>query len=120
MPDGGWKHMTVSMFAAHQPGAVLSRPHPAARKMLDLRQNDLVAIDRNGAREIMRVVKFSESGQVTLAAHNEGGALKARHAAPNDLDPFKYVAPTAGGLKKLKARQIRIDPLGRIFDPGPR
>jgi CRISPR-associated endonuclease Csn1 len=121
MPDGKWVHRTVSVFAAHQQGFEAPRPHPAARKMLDLRQNDLIAVERNDSpREIMRVVKFSESGQVTLAAHNEAGALKARDTTSNDVDPFKYVAPTAGGLKTMKARQVRIDPLGRIFDPGPR
>jgi CRISPR-associated endonuclease Csn1 len=121
LPDGSWKSTTVSVFDAHQRDRKDNRPHPAAKKVLDLRQNDLVAIDREGgASEIMRVVKFSGSGQVTLAAHNEGGALKARDSAPNDVDPFKYVAPTAGGLKKLKARQVRVDPLGRVFDPGPR
>lgn len=120
LPDGNWKHATVSVFSAHQRDYVLPRPHPAAKKMLDIRQNDLLAIEKDGAREIVRVVKFSEKGQVTLAAHNEGGALKARDAAANDIDPFKYVAPTAGGLRKLRARQVRIDPLGRVFDPGPR
>lgn len=120
MPDGKWVGRTVSMFRAHQLGYEAPRPHPAAKKLLDLRQNDLIAIDRGSGAEIMRVVKFSESGQVTLAAHNEGGALKARDAVSNDVDPFKYIAPTAGGLRKLKARQIRIDPLGCVFDPGPR
>jgi CRISPR-associated endonuclease Csn1 len=119
LPDGRWTHSTVSMFNAHQRDFQPERPHPAAKKMLDLRQNDLIAIERNGGPpEIMVVVKFSESGQVTLATHNEGGALKARDTDPND--PFKYNAPTAGGLKKLKARQVRVDPLGRVFDPGPR
>lgn len=119
LPDGKWEHRTVSMFNAHQRDYHPERPHPAAKKMLDLRQNDLIAIERNGGPpEIMLVVKFSESGQVTLAAHNEAGSLKARDTNPGD--PFKYNAPTAGGLKKLKARQVRIDPLGRIFDPGPR
>jgi CRISPR-associated endonuclease Csn1 len=120
MPDGKWVGRTVSMFRDHQPGLEAPRPHPAAKKLLDLHQNDLIAIERGSGPEIMRVVKFSESGQVTLALHNEGGPLKARDATPNDVDPFKYVAPTAGGLKKLSARQVRIDPLGRIFDPGPR
>lgn len=120
MPDGTWKHDTISVFKAHQAGFAPPRPHPAAKKILDLRQNDLIAIDRGGGPEFMRVVKFSESGQVTLAAHNEAGALKARDTASNDVDPFKYIAPTAGGLKKIKARQVRIDPLGRVFDPGPR
>jgi CRISPR-associated endonuclease Csn1 len=66
------------------------------------------------------VVKFSTNGQMALAADNESGALKARDAEPSDIDPFKYVLSSAGGLQKLKARQIRIDPLGRVFDPGPR
>ena len=121
MPDGSWRHTTISTFQAHQPDGGTSRPHPAAKKLLDLRQNDMIAVERDGgAPELMRVVKFSASGQVTLAAHNEAGPLKTRDSTPNDLDPFKYVAPTVGGLRKMKARQVRIDPLGRVYDPGPR
>lgn len=121
LPEGKWQSHTVPTFDAHQTDQQPYRPHPAAKRILNLRQNDLIAIERDGgARELMRVVKFAGSGQVTLAAHNEGGALKARDAASNELDPFKYISPTAGGLKKIKARQVRIDPLGRIFDPGPR
>jgi CRISPR-associated endonuclease Csn1 len=89
--------------------------------VLSLRQNDMLAIERDGgAREIVRVVKFSSIGTIALAHDNEAGALKARDAAPSDVDPFKYILKTAGGLKKIKARQVRIDPLGRILDPGPR
>ena len=121
LPDGKWVSDIVSMFDAHQPDQADRRPHPAAKKVLSLRQNDMLAIERDGApREIVRVVKFSGNGQIALARDNEAGALKARDAAPNDQDPFKYVLSSAGGLKKIKARQIRIDPLGRILDPGPR
>src|SRR3546814_13806949 len=88
---------------------------------MSLRQNDLIAIEKDGVfREIVRVVKFGANGQITIAAHQEAGPLKERDAKPNDLDPFKYSSPTAGGLKKMRARQVRIDELGRIFDPGPR
>lgn len=108
----------LSMFDAHQPGAP-PRPHPAAKRVLSLRQNDLLAIERNcGPAEIVRVVKFSSNGQIALAPANEGGALKARDAASDD--PFRYIYSSGGGLKKLRARQVRIDPIGRIFDPGPR
>ncbi len=132
LPDGKWvsfwkdrdgiaRSGIVSMFDAHQPNQTDRRPHPAAKKMLSLRQNDMLAIERDdGPREIVRVVKFSGNGQIALARDNEAGALKARDATPNDLDPFKYVLSSAGGLKKIKARQVRIDPLGRILDPGPR
>lgn len=121
LPCGKWVEQVVTMFAAHQHNQALERPHPAARKVLSLFQNDLVAIEYDDAvREIMRVVKFGLSGQITLAAHYEGGALKERSARPAQLDPFKYTSPTAGGLKRLKARQVRIDVLGRLYDPGRR
>jgi CRISPR-associated endonuclease Csn1 len=129
MPDGkwitGWKDRNgiehsgiVSMFEAHRPVAQ-PRPHPAAKRVLSLRQNDLLAIERGGgAPEIVRVVKFSTIGSIALAPANEAGPLKSRDAAPDD--PFRYIYSSGSGLKKLKARQVRIDPLGRLFDPGPR
>ena len=121
LPDGKWVSDIVSTFDAHQPDQASRRPHPAAKKMLSLHQNDMIAIERDGGpREIVRVVKFSTIGTLQLAASIEGGALKARDAAPQDIDPFKYINSSAGGLQRIKARQIRIDPLGRIFDPGPR
>ena len=121
LPDGRWTADIVSMFDAHQVHVADRRPHPAAKKVLSLRQNDMLSIEREGAPpQIVRVVKFSVNGSIALAADNEGGALKARDAAPPDVDPFKYISSSAGGLKKLKARQVRIDPLGRVFDPGPR
>lgn len=66
----------------------------------------------------MRVVKFGQNGQITLAEPQQAGDLKRRDALPNGEDPFKYFAPTCGGLKKVKARKIRIDELGRVLDPG--
>jgi CRISPR-associated endonuclease Csn1 len=121
LPDGKWVSDIVSMFDAHQPDQADRRPHPAAKKVLSLHQNDMLAIERDeGPREIVRVVKFSTIGTLQLAASTEAGALKARDAAPQDVDPFKYINSSAGGLKKMKARQVRIDPLGRILDPGPR
>jgi CRISPR-associated endonuclease Csn1 len=121
MPDGKWVSDIVSMFDAHQPDQADRRPHPAAKKVLSLHQNDMLAIERDeGLREIVRVVKFSTIGTLQLAASTEAGPLKARDSAPQDVDPFKYINSSAGGLKKIKARQVRIDPLGRILDPGPR
>lgn len=120
LPDGKWVADIVSMFDAHRPDAGDRRPHPAAKKVLRLRQNDLLAVERDGETEMLRVVKFSSTGQITLASANEAGPLKARDAAPQDADPFKYVYSSASGLKKMLARQVRIDPLGRVFDPGPR
>lgn len=132
MPDGKWvskwkdrngveRSSVVSMFDAHQADIVEMKPHPAAKRVLSLRQNDLVAVERDGGpRQIMRVVKFATKGEIAFAQHNEAGPLKARDALSIDIDPFKYFLSSASGLQKAKARQIRIDELGQIFDPGPR
>jgi len=121
LPNGKWVADIVSIFDAHRSAHQDRRPHPAAKKVLSLRQNDLLAIERDGVpRQIVRVVKFSTNGAIALAPDNEAGALKARDAAPVDVDPFKYIYSSGSGLKGLKARQVRIDPLGRVFDPGPR
>lgn len=121
LPNGKWTSAIVSMFDAHQAADGDPRPHPAAKKVLSLRQNDLLAIEgQDQAAQIVRVVKFSSNGTITLAAPNEAGALKARDAASNDADPFKYINAAAGSLKTRRARQVRVDPLGRVFDPGPR
>ena len=132
MPDGKWvsswkdrdskpQSGVISMFEAHQADVSNKRPHPAAKRVLSLRQNDLVAIEpQEQPRKIMRVVKFSSGGQITFAEHQEAGPLKSRDSTSSEIDPFKYFYSSAGGLQKAKARQIRIDELGRIFDPGPR
>lgn len=119
LPNGKWVPDVVTVYDYHQPGFVQKRPHPAARKVLALRQNDLIAIERDGGpRQIMRVQKYGQNGQIFLIEHNEAGNMSERNNSSDD--PFKMWGPAANSLKALKARQIRIDPLGRIFDPGPR
>ncbi len=117
--EGKWLSEIVSMFDAHQPGWT-SRVHSEnhnARKVLSLKADDIVALDRNGSRELLRVVKFSNA-QIVLAAPNESGDLKRRHDAPDDA--FRYVFASASRLRSEGARQVRIDELGRVQDPGPR
>jgi len=119
LPDGKWEHRVIQTFDAHKPHFIEDRPHPAAKKFMCLRQNDLIAVERGGVPiEIMRVVKFTLNGQITLVPDNEGGKLADRHKNPDDR--LQIINPTVSGLKKMKARQVRIDPLGRVFDPGPR
>ncbi len=121
LPNGSWVSDVISMFDAHRTSDGERRPHPAAKKVLSLRQNDLVAIERDGGPpELLRVAGFNLQGRLTLSPPNEAGALKARDATANELDPFKYTYLSSGSLKKAKARQVRVDPLGRVFDPGPR
>ncbi len=116
---GKWIAEVVSMFDAHRADwtSQVRRDNHNARKVLSLHREDVLAIDRGDGRELMRVVKFSEN-QFALAPPNEAGSLKARDA--DKTDPFKYVYPSPSTLCKWRARQVRIDELGRIQDPGPR
>ncbi|MFV3075064.1 type II CRISPR RNA-guided endonuclease Cas9 [Niveispirillum fermenti] len=121
LPDGSWKADVVTMFNAHQPGwiSTIRRDCPTARKVLSLRQDDLIAIEPDGGgRRLLRVVKFGQGGEIVLAEPNEAGKLKERHGLPNDSDPFRYVFAAAGSLSRQKARQVRVDELGRVQDPG--
>lgn len=120
LPDGKWVADVVSMFDAHRadytPDA--RKPHPAARKVLSLKQNDMVAYSHpSDGTTIGVVVKFGQNGQITLVPHKDAGDLKRRDSRPDD--PFKYYAPTPGGLKKIGLRQIRVDEIGHVLDPGP-
>lgn len=140
LPDGKWVSDVISMFDAHRPDFDWEgrRPHPAARKVLSLQQKDMVAYDDpKGTQTIGIVVKFGQNGQITLAAHNEAGELAKRNSLPNseeealargaepdadgrlEFDPFKYYSPPAGGLKKIRLRQVRVDETGKVSDPGP-
>jgi CRISPR-associated endonuclease Csn1 len=116
---GKWVAEVVSLYNAAQ-GKLISaikQQNPTAKKIMSLRQNDLVAIATREGRAIMRVVKFSTNGALQLAAHQEAGTLKARDADPDDY--FKYLNSSASGLQKLAARKVRVTADGKIYDPGP-
>lgn len=117
LKDGRWVSEVVSMFDAHQPGwtSAVRRENPVAKKVLSLHRDDMLAVERDGTRVLVRVVKFSEK-QLALAEPHESGALKAR-AADRD-DPFNYLYPSPSTLKSWRARQVRVDELGRVLDPG--
>ncbi len=92
------------------------RPHPAAKLLMRLHKDDVVAFGVGEARRLLRVVKFSER-QIALADLHEAGPLKARDA--DKSDPFKYVYPGVSRFAAERARKVFVDPSGRVRDPGP-
>lgn len=76
--------------------------------------NDMVAIEEEGVRRVMRVVKMSV-GKIVLAEHFEGGALKERDAASGDA--FKYVSKSPAALRDIEARRVFVTLLGQVRDP---
>lgn len=124
LPDGGHDLRVVSRFEATQAAEAKrlgrpvadKRPHPAAKLLLRLHINDMIALGCGEQRRIVRVVKMSGS-QLVLAAPHEGGSLKKRDA--EKADPFKYINASKRSLLEERARKIFVDPSGKLFDPGP-
>lgn len=116
-PSGHWRAETVRRFDANQPDFTPSwrRDYPNSRKIMRLHKNDMIAIGEGAERQIFYVVKLSKQN-VILAEHNI-----ANHRARNDdkEDPFRYTIYSAKNLKEPGARKIRVDELGRVYDPGP-
>lgn len=119
LANGRCTTVVVRRFDANQPGFDASRlrPHPAAKRLMRLHIDDMVALEDGGRRRILRVVKMSGQ-KITLADHQEGGALKARNEAKED--PFRYLERSAGTLVEMGLRKIGVDEMGRLRDPGPR
>ena len=118
--DGKWHHEVVSTFDAHKKGnkSQFREDHPTARRVLRLQKNDMVAYEHpTDGVVIGRVVKFTHTGSIVFVEHKEGGNLVRRASDKND--PFSYLSKTATGLKKIQCRQVRVDPTGRVYDPGP-
>jgi len=118
LPNGKWVSVVIRRFDANQPdfNSADFRPHPAARKVMRLHIDDLVAVDDGGQRRVLRVVKLSGQ-KITLADHFEAGALKSRDA--DKEDPFKYLEKSANVLKSMGLRKVGVDEIGRLTDPGP-
>jgi len=104
---------------AHRLGRAVPdlRPHPAAKLLMRLHKNDLVAMGARRERRILRLVKMSE-GKLTFAGHNEAGSLKVRDA--DKSDPFKYETLAAASLVRAGGRKVHVTPDGHVLDPGPR
>lgn len=142
LPSGSWTAQTISTFEANHPSnAARPRPHPAAKLVMKLYNDDLVRLeDDAGQVRTMRVVKTSKQ-TVVLADHFESGNLKDRDertrkakkamkekrlvdgAEPEailaETGRFEYLSRAASSLRGAKFRKLHVSPTGRVHDPGP-
>lgn len=114
LPDGTLTHHVVSTFDAHQDQ--LTRPHPAACRLLRLHKGDLVKLeDSKFGPVIATVEQFNTNGTVELVPHNEANASDRYRKNKEDL----YIRLRPSMLKKVGARRVFVDEMGRLRDPGP-
>ena len=120
--NGNWRGEGITVFDANcrsfQPK--WRNKFQEAKLIMRVHKGDLVQADFGEGRKIYRVIRLrAVAGQLVLALHNEGGALTERDKAPCDQDPFRFVWASYSKLRTSGARQIQIDPLGRVM-PSPR
>lgn len=120
LSDGKWDAEVVSLFDAHRPDyvPVMRSKHHNARKIMSLMKGDMVAYDdpETGKRVIAKVRKFDQRNkQLYLDPHNEAGNLDERERQKT----YKPYRPMPNPLKKVRPRQVRVDEIGQVFDPGP-
>ncbi len=116
MPDGKIKAQAITAWELHNLSAV-KRPHPAARRLLRLHKNDMIAIEREEKTVICYVQKTDPANGAFLVPHNEANA-DARNK--DSSDPFRWFQMSAGTLVKAHARRVHVDEMGRLRDPGAR
>ena len=124
MPDGRLRLWVVSTFDAAREAEARRlgrsppdlRPHPAAKLLMRLHKNDMVALGAGVERRILVVVNL-DPGRLVFADHFEAGNIRERHRDPSD--PFRYVMLSASGMRREGVRPVSVDPAGLLRDPGP-
>lgn len=113
--DGKWHGEGVSVYDANQQDhrPVWRDRNDGARLVMRLHKGDLVEVEHEGIRKVMRVYQLEVSNnRVRLAGHTEAGALQKRHSDADD--PFRWFLAGYGALQKGGARRVRVDALGRV------
>ena len=109
---GKWRHNVVSTFDAMQKGFDGDNLEYASSLIMRLFKKDLLELEIGGQKKYFVVVKFTESGPVTLAEHLEANVDKRNRDAS---DPFKFWAPGASTLQECGAKAVFISPTGKII-----
>ena len=119
--DGKWSDEIIRNFDANQPefrkfrlDVKRYRKTSFSGKPLVMRlcKGDTVAMDEDDVRCVYQVIKFSR-GRVVLSPVHEANC-DARHR--DSKDAFKLKTLAASRLRKLGARRVFVDPIGKVRD----
>ena len=92
------------------------KPHPAAKRLLQIHKNDMVAIERDDATIVCVVQKADIANGAYLVPHNEANASERSN---DPQDPFKWFQMATSSLINAGIRRVHVDEMGRLRDPGP-
>ena len=79
--------------------------------VMRLMKNDLVMMELDGIRTLMRLCKTNQAKQMFFAPHNEAN-VDARNREKSS--EFKYLSKYPGSLQNTRARYVTVSPIGDI------
>jgi len=102
-----WQIEVTSYYHAHQKDFIPKwrQDEPEAKLIMRLFKDDIVAWKNGNSRKIMRVKKFNQDGRLFFEPHT---------IAKSEKDPN---STSHKQLQERNARKIKVDILGRVFDP---
>ena len=120
---GRWQGEVVTTYQAYQ--LVRQRGETEAVKRLRdprlsqsgkplvmrLMIGDMLFLDVDGQRVLVRVCQVKQNGQVVMAPHNEANVDSRSR---NKDDPFRYIFKSPGSLQKSGARYVTVSPIGNM------
>lgn len=122
---GRWEGKVISTFRAYEyvkQYGIKRLRHPSLSQsgkplVMRLMINDVICLEEPH-KKIMRIVKMSGNGQITLADLHEANVDKrSKNKAKHEKINYCY-ARSVKTLQKAKARLITISPIGELHDPG--
>ncbi len=114
--SGRWFGEVVSYLQAAREGFKVRKDIQDRPLCMALFRNDLLELEVDGTRRIMKVAWLSE-GMIALAEHMEAN-VDARNRDKDKEFSYNYVSPST--LGKVGARQVHVNELGEILYPGRR
>lgn len=122
---GRWEGEVISTFEANQPPyqefmrnrSVFFRQSFSGRELvMRLIAGDTIAIQGDeGQSQVLRLCQIETVGSMYFAEVHEGNtAARSRDKST----AFTMLKKNSDPLRKLHARRVFVDPIGRVFDPG--
>ncbi len=116
---GRWTGEVVSTFEAYQrarkdPDWRRGRVNGAGEPLvMRLCKDDMLEIDRDGRRVIVRVCKMTP-GRIAMAEHFEANVDARTRPKYNGIDPLKYIVNAPSVLQKGNAIRVTVSPSGQV------
>ncbi len=114
MPDGKVKAQVITTFQANT--GLEQKPHPAAKRILQIFKRDMVKLERDSQELICYVQKLDLPNGLFLAPHTEANA-DARNR--DQKDAFNLIQMGSRTIVNSRLRRVFVDDIGRLRDPGP-